>query len=94
MRRTVFDPTLPLELQEFQYAARPAHLKGVRVGIVENTKANSKELLCQVALSMQEQFGTKLVHIDRKKSSGHAVSAEAIARLHRDADIVLAGVGD
>ena len=94
MRRTVFDPTLPLEIQEFQYAVRPASLKGLRVGIVENTKANSRELLYQVALSMQEQFGTKLVHIDRKKSSGHAVSPDAVATLRRDVNIVLAGVGD
>ncbi len=94
MRRTVFDPTLPLETQAFAYAPRPGAFRGLRVGLVENTKFNSKELLCKVAERLEQQHGMRLVSVNRKQSSGHAVSQEAIALFQQQVDIVLAGVGD
>ena len=94
MRRTVFDPTLPLETQEFAYAPRPGSFRGLRVGVVENTKFNSKELLCKVAERLEQQYGIRLVSVNRKQSSGHTVSQETIALFQQQADIVLAGVGD
>lgn len=94
MRRTVFDPTLPLETQEFAYAPRPGSFRGLRVGVVENTKFNSKELLCKVAERLEQQHGIRLVSVNRKQSSGHAVSQETISLFRQRVDIVLAGVGD
>ena len=40
MNRTVFDPTVPPAPASgaFCYAPRPSSLKGLRVGLVENTK--------------------------------------------------------
>ena len=94
MRRTVFDPTLPLETQEFAYAPRPGSFRGLRVGVVENTKFNSKELLCKVAERLEQQHGIRLVSVNRKQSSGHIVSQETISLFRQQVDIVLAGVGD
>ena len=94
MRRVVFDPTLPLETQEFAYAPRPGAFRGLRVGVVENTKFNSKELLCKVAERLAQQYDMRLVSVNRKQSSGHAVSQEAIALFRQQVDIALAGVGD
>ena len=94
MRRTVFDPTLPLETQEFAYAPRPGSFRGLRVGLVENTKFNSKELLCKVAERLEQQHDMRLVSLNRKLSSGHAVSQETIALFQQQVDIALAGVGD
>ena len=93
-RRTVFDPTLPLETHEFVYAPRPASFRGLRVGLVENTKFNSKELLCKVAERLEQQHGMRLVCVDRKQSSGHAVSQDTMALFQQQVDMVLAGVGD
>ncbi len=94
MLRTVFDPTMPLETNLFSYAQRPASLQGLRIGLVENTKFNSKELLCKVAERLEQRHGMRMVHLDRKKSSGHAVSEEAIALFRQQVDLVLSGVGD
>ena len=94
MHRTVFDPTLPLETQEFAYAPRPGSFRGLRVGLVENTKFNSKELLCKVAERLERQHGIRLVSVNRKQSSGHTVSQETISLFRQQVDIVLAGVGD
>jgi hypothetical protein len=94
MRRTVFDPTMPLETTPFSYAPRPASLQGLRLGLVENTKFNSKELLCKVAERLEQRHGMRMVYLERKKSSGHAVSEEAISLFRQQVDLVLSGVGD
>jgi len=94
MRRTIFDPTMPLQINDFTYAQRPASLQGLRIGLVENTKFNSKELLCKVAERLEHSHGMRMVHLDRKKSSGHAVSEEAISLFWQQVDLVLSGVGD
>lgn len=94
MRRTVFDPSMPVETAPFSYAQRPASLQGLRIGLVENTKFNSKELLCKVAERLEQRHGMRMVYLDRKKSSGHAVSEEAISLFQQQVDLVLSGVGD
>ncbi len=94
MRRRVFDPTMPLETTTFSYASRPASLQRLRVGLVENTKVNSAEILCRIADRLGRRFQTTMVHLDRKRSSGHSVSNEAIALFRRETDLVIAGVGD
>ena len=94
MPRTVFDPTTPLETNAFTYTPRPATLDGLRVGLVENTKINSKELLCKLAERLGRRYGTRVAHLDRKTSSGHAVSDETLALFRTEVDIALAGIGD
>ncbi len=94
MHRTVFDPRMPLGTTPFSYAPRLASLQGLRLGLVENTKFNSKELLCKVAERLEQRHGIRMVYLDRKKSSGHAVSAEAISLFREQVDLVLSGVGD
>lgn len=78
----------------FSYAPRPRSLNGLRLGLVENTKFNSDVLLLKIAQRLHRRSGMTMVHLDRKKSSGHSVSDEALARFQQQADLVLAGVGD
>lgn len=108
MPRTVFDPTVPPQQPvsddhstsgksapvSFSYAPRPRSLDGVRLGLVENTKFNSDVLLLKIAQRLHGRYGTTMVHLDRKKSSGHSVSDQALAYFRQHADLVLAGVGD
>ena len=94
MRRTVFDPTVSLQHMAFSYAPRPTSLQGLRVGLVENTKFNSDVILLKISERLQKRYGMSMAHLDRKKSSGHSVSDNAIALLQQRADLVLAGVGD
>ena len=67
---------------------------GLRIGLVENTKFNSDVILLKIAERLHERCGMTMVHLDRKKSSGHSVSDEAMALFQQRADLVLAGVGD
>lgn len=96
MRRTVFDPTVtPIsDSPLFTYALRPPSLRGLRVGLVENTKFNSETLLRKIAERLAARYQVSLTHLEHKKSSGHSVSPEALSLLKKQADFVLTGVGD
>jgi len=96
MSRTVFDPTVsPTPASgAFLYAPRPTSLKGLRVGLVENTKFNSEVLLRKVAERLAARYQTIMTHLDHKKSPGHSVTPAAITYFQQKADFVLAGVGE
>jgi hypothetical protein len=96
MNRTVFDPTVPPAPTSgaFCYAPRPSSLKGLRVGLVENTKFNSEVILRKIAERLATRYQVTLTHLDRKKSPGHSVTPAAITFFQQKADFVLAGVGD
>lgn len=96
MRRTVFDPTVaPAPAPgAFRYAPRPTSLKGLRVGLVENTKFNSEVILRKIAERLAGRYQITMTHLDRKKTPGHSVAPEAITCFQQKADFVLAGVGD
>lgn len=96
MNRTVFDPTVPPVQASgaFCYVPRPTSLKGLRVGLVENTKFNSEVILRKVAERLAARYQVTMTHLNRKKSPGHSVAPDAIAYFQQKADFVLAGVGD
>ena len=91
----IFDPTsrrtgpstLPL-------APRPAHLQGLRLGLVDNRKINAAAILEKVAERLAARHGTRVTVRDVKRSPSHEIDARAIAALKRDADLVISGVGD
>lgn len=90
----LFDPSTPRQREPIDYAPRPAELRGLRVGLVENTKFNSDKLLLKVAERLQARHGAETVWMNRKRASSAHVDEEALARFKRSADVVIAGVGD
>ncbi len=96
MTRTVFDPTVPPAPAPgaFCYAPRPTSLMGLRVGLVENTKFNSEVILRKIAERLAARYQVTLTQLNRKKSPGHSVTPDVLASFQRQADFVLAGVGD
>ena len=96
MSRIVFDPTVsPAPTPgAFRYAPRPTSLKGLRVGLVENTKFNSEVILRKIAERLAARYQITMTHLDRKKTPGHSVTPAAITCFQQKADFVLAGVGD
>ena len=45
----ILDPTIATEREYIDYVARPAQLRGLRIGVIENTKKNSEAVLRTVA---------------------------------------------
>ena len=90
----IFDPTIEVKGRKIAYAPRPKSLAGLRVGLVDNSKHNSDQLLMRIASLLEREHGVKTHIMRRKKSAGIPPSAEIVAEFKAGCDVVVAGVGD
>ena len=90
----IYDPTTEVAGRRIAYAPRPKSLAGLRIGLVDNTKHNSDELLLRIAGLLEREHGAKTHLIRRKKSAGAAPHAEIVEELKANCDVIVAGVGD
>lgn len=81
-------------IQRLQLALRPADLRGKRLGLLDNSKANSDVILYAIARILNEQYEFADIYYARKHSASLPPVPEVLADLHRHADVVIAGVGD
>ncbi len=75
-------------------AARPIDLRGGRLGLLDNSKANADAILWSIANALNEEFEFADIFYAKKHSSSLPPHPEVLADLHRNADFVIAGVGD
>ena len=87
---TGFDPGYtPLVM-----ASRPIDLRGGRLGLLDNSKANSDAILWSIAHELDAEFEFADIFYVKKHSASLPPYPEVMADLHRNADFVIAGVGD
>jgi hypothetical protein len=94
MSLQIYDPTLGATGRNVAFAPRPRSLAGLRVGLVDNTKHNSDQLLLRIAALLEARHGAKAHIIRRKHSAGAAPHAEILEEFKAHCDVVVAGVGD
>ena len=90
----LMDPTAGPMAADVKLAPRPKSLKGLRVGLIENTKFNSKALLLKVAQRLERQHGMTVTLLNRKKSASHEVDPAAVQEFKAKSDFVISGIGD
>ena len=90
----IFDPTIEAKGRKIAYAPRPKSLAGLRVGLVDNSKHNSDQLLERIAGLLEREHGVKTHIMRRKKSAGIPPSPEIVDEFKAGCDVVVAGVGD
>ena len=90
----IYDPTTEATGRRIAYAPRPKTLKGLRVGLVDNTKHNSDQLLLRIAALLERDHGAKTHIIRKKRSAGAAPHAEIIDEFKANCDVIVAGIGD
>jgi hypothetical protein len=94
MSLQIYDPTTEASGRSVSFAPRPKSLDGLRIGLVDNTKHNSDQLLLRIAGILEREHGAKAHVIRRKHSAGAAPHAEIIEEFKANCDIIVAGVGD
>jgi len=94
MSLQIYDPTLGASGRSVQFAPRPKSLAGLRIGLVDNTKHNSDQLLLRIAALLESKHGAKAHLIRKKKSAGAAPHAEIVDEYKANCDVIVAGVGD
>ena len=89
----ILNPTVEVEKECIDYVPRPAHLRGLRIGVVENTKKNAETVLRSLAQHLVETYEMKL-EIVMHKFYRSPLTDDQIRELKTSADFVIAGVGD
>jgi hypothetical protein len=91
---SLFDPTASPSGREATIAPRPARLVGLKIGLVENTKFNSDQILLRLADRLSRRYGMTVSRMVRKRSPSHEVDEAAIETLRKQSDFVVSGIGD
>jgi hypothetical protein len=90
----IFDPTTQVKVQGISFAPRPKSLRGVRIGLVENTKFNSDKLLLKIAAILEKEHEAKSHIIRSKHNPSVPAHQEIIDELVANCDVVISGIGD
>ena len=90
----VFDPTTEAKEQAMAFVPRPESLRGLRVGLVENTKHNADNILLRIATILEAEYGTVSHILEHKHNSSVPAHQEVIDSIKTNCDVVIAGIGD
>jgi hypothetical protein len=94
-RERLLDPTgLDERSADTTLAPRSASLRGLTVGLVENTKPNASVLLSHVGRELQREHGVQTAVMFAKSYFGTPVEESLIQRILHNCDFVVAGIGD
>lgn len=91
----VVDPiTEPTAASGFSYAPRLRDLRGKRVGIIDDSKRNARELLEAIYGELNQQYGFSELFYHRKPSSSLVVAPDVLADMQEKCDLIIVGIGD
>lgn len=91
---TIFDPRGQVDAAQMGLAPRAKALKGLRLGILDNTKWNANRLLRKTAALLEERHGIGAVTYYKKESFSKAAEPALIAEIAEANDVVLTAIGD
>jgi hypothetical protein len=89
----ILDPTIATAREAIAYAPRPQDLKGLRIGLLDNTRKNSDAVLRALAQRLESTYGMSVEILVRKHQRA-PLSDSQLSELKGRTDFVVAGVGD
>ena len=87
------DPTTQPLVPAFTAAPRLHDLARKRVGIIDDSKENAKELLEELVAVLRARFGVADVHYHRKPSASKPAAPEVIQEMAQVCDYALVAIG-
>ncbi len=95
MREPLLDPTGGGDQgTDTSLAPRPQSLKGLTVGLLDNTKPNGAVLLRAVGRELQEKYGVREVRMFAKGYFGTPVEESVVQQMLHNCDFAVAAIGD
>jgi hypothetical protein len=95
MRERLLDPTGDSErATNTTLAARPQSLKGLTVGLLDNTKPNAAVILRAVGRELQDRYGVREIRMFRKGYFGTPVEESVVHQMLHNCDFAIAAIGD
>jgi hypothetical protein len=89
----LLDPTMATEEEAIDFAPRPLDLRGLRIGLIENTKKNAEDVLRKLAEKLGSAYAMTAPVLVHKPQRAPVKDAQ-LAELKGKTDFVIAGVGD
>jgi hypothetical protein len=90
----IYDPRGTIDAPTLHLAKRPASLRGLRVGVLDNTKWNGWKLEDRIATTLVERLSLGAVQRYKKESFSRDARPELLAQIAAESDLVLTGIGD
>ena len=72
----------------------PVALAGLRIGLLDNSKANADHLLNMIADRVKKEFNVANVVMQRKPRASSPAIADVIETLTRETDFVISAMAD
>jgi hypothetical protein len=93
MMLDILDPTIATARARIDYVPRPQSAQGLRVGLIDNTRKNSDQVLRALAARLAAEHGVEVEVLLHKHQRAPLQDAQ-LADLRGRVDFVIAGVGD
>ncbi len=87
------DPTTYPLTTAFTYAPRLTDLTNKRVGFIDDSKENAKELLEEIEIVLRDRFGVAHVDYHRKPSASKPAEPTVVEAMAKDCDFVIVAIG-
>jgi len=75
-------------------APRPGSLRGLTLGLLDNTKVNATQLLGEIGELLKERYGVGDIKRYTKDYFGTPVKSELLEQIAAECDVVVTAVGD
>lgn len=89
----VVDPTTEAIVPGFEMAPRLSSLANLRIGLIDDSKENAKELLDEITGLLRERHGVASVEYHAKPSASKPADPQVITDMARDCDYVVVAIG-
>lgn len=90
----ILDPVAEASPPSIPLAPRGLDLRGKRLGLLDNSKPNAKELLEAVGRALDQRYELARIVLRRKPTMSVPATELLLEELARECDVVLTGSGD
>ena len=87
-------PDAPIEDVEQLKSNRSLGSAGIRLGILDNSKANADHLLNLIVEGVKKEYQVDSVVINRKPTSSRPATDQVLDELAKEADLVISAMAD
>jgi len=87
-------PDAPMEETAQLKSTRTFGAGGIRLGVLDNSKANADHLLNLIIEGVKKEFKVDSVVVRRKPASSRPATAEMLDELAQEADLVISAMAD
>ncbi len=87
-------PDAPMEDTEQLKSGRTLGSGGIRLGVLDNSKANADHLLNLIIEGVKREFKVDTVVVKRKPTSSRPATDQLLDELAKEADLVVSAMAD